>query len=97
MICRMDELQRKDVIHVRDGSRLGTVCDAEIDTSNARLTAIVIYGKPKLFGLLGHEDDIVIHWPDIAVIGEDTILVNANLPTINPRRKGNWLRRIWGG
>ena len=97
MICRMDDLQRKDVIHVRDGSRLGTVGDAEIDTDSARLTAIIIYGKPRLFGLMGHEDDLVIRWCDIEVIGADTILVNGPLPSSTSRRKFTWLKRMWGG
>lgn len=94
MVCRMDELQRKDVISVRDGSRLGTVGDAEIDTENARLVSIVIYGRPRLFGLLGHDDDIVIRWCDIEVIGADTILVSGNVP-IPPRRSFRLLNKYF--
>ena len=30
------------------------------------------------FGLLGREDDCIIDWGDIEVIGEDSILVNCN-------------------
>ena len=76
MTCRVAELRRKEVISVKDGTRVGAVCDAEMDVESARLTAIVVYGRPRLFGLLGREEDIVIRWPDIQVIGEDTILVN---------------------
>jgi len=76
--CRIDDMRHKEVINVKDGMRLGTVCDLEIDTSTARVAAIVIYGRLRFFGLFGREDDIVIRWQDIQVIGDDTILVNYN-------------------
>lgn len=81
MNCRIVDMRNKDVINIKDGTRLGYVSDVEVDTADARLVAIVIYGRPKLFGLFGREDDCIIDWCDIEVIGEDTILVNCN-----PRR-----------
>lgn len=60
--------------------RLGSVCDLEIDMTTARVAALVIYGKLRWFGLFGREDDIVIRWEDIQVIGDDTILVNYSSP-----------------
>ncbi len=76
MNCCIDDMRHKEVINVKDGMRLGNVCDLEIDTTNARVTAIIIYGRLRWFGLLGREDDVVIRWQDIQVIGDDTILVN---------------------
>ncbi|MCI1956292.1 MAG: YlmC/YmxH family sporulation protein [Oscillospiraceae bacterium] len=76
--CRIEDMRHKEVINVKDGMRLGAVCDLEIDTVTARVAAIVIYGRLRWFGLLGREDDIVIRWQDIQVIGDDTILVNYN-------------------
>lgn len=73
-------MRHKEVINVKDGMRLGAVCDLEIDTTNARVSAIVIYGRLRWFGLLGREDDVVVRWQDIQVIGDDTILVNYNSP-----------------
>ncbi len=94
MVCRMDELQRKDVISVKDGSRLGRVGDAEVDTETARLVSIVIYGKPKLLGLLGHGEDTIIRWCDIEVIGADTILVSGNVP-LPPKRRNPWMQKFF--
>ncbi len=88
MTCRVAELRRKEVISVKDGTRVGAVCDAEMDVESARLTAIVVYGRPRLFGLLGREEDVVIRWPDIQVIGEDTILVNYQERVRVRRRRG---------
>lgn len=88
MNCRITDLRNKDVINIHDGSRLGYVCDVEVDTCTARLKAIIIYGRAKMFGLLGHEDDCVICWEDIEVIGEDSILVNCSHKKPNQRRCG---------
>ena len=52
--------------------------DVEIDTSSGSLQAIVIQGKFKFLGILGREDDIVIPWNEISVIGKETILVNTD-------------------
>ncbi len=76
MIARITDMHDKEVINVCDGTRLGFVDDVEVDTCTAQIVSIVIYGRSKLFGLLGRETDIVIHWKDIEVIGEETVLVN---------------------
>lgn len=76
MTCRINDFRYKDVVCVKDGTRLGYVGDVELDTQNAQLVAIVIYGKYRWLGLLGKEEDIVINWEEIEIIGEDTILVN---------------------
>lgn len=76
MLCRIDDLRNKQVVCVGDGCVLGYVSDIEMDTESGALTAIVIFGRLRFFGLLGREDDIVIPWEDIKVIGGETVLVN---------------------
>lgn len=76
MIARITDMHDKEVINVSDGTRLGFVDDVEVDTCTAQIVSIVIFGKSKCFGLMGKESDIVIHWKDIEVIGEETVLVN---------------------
>ena len=76
MICRIDELKNKQVVCVKDGCVLGFVSDVELDTSNGSLVSIIIFGRFKFLGLFGKEEDIVIPWNDIKVIGNETILVN---------------------
>lgn len=88
MHCRVTDMHNKEVINLRDGTRLGCVDDVEIDTCTAQLVAIVVHGRPKCFGLFGREDDIVIGWRNISVIGEDTILVNFDCPRPCPKKKG---------
>ena len=72
---RITDLMEKDVISLEDGQCLGRVCDAEISVCDQRVCALVIFGRLKFFGILGREEDVIIKWEDIELIGEDTILV----------------------
>lgn len=99
MICKVTDLHDKEVINVCDGRRLGCVDDVELDTCTAQLVSLVIFGRAKGLGLLGHEEDIVISWKEIEVIGEQTILVNHPVPPRigdGRRRKDSVLRGIFG-
>ena len=88
MNCRIIEMRNREVICLKDGSRLGVVCDVEIDTCTGKLASVVIYGKPKLWGLMGKEADMVIPWEEIQVFGEETILVSCE-----PRPIGREVRK----
>ena len=79
MIERIAELKDRQVVNVLDGSVLGFVSDIELDTTNGKLSSLVIYGRPKAMGFLGREDDIIIPWEDIDVIGNETVLVKCGL------------------
>ncbi len=65
----------------------------ELDTAAATLTAVVVYGRLRLFGLLGREPDFVIPWKDIELIGDDTVLVNWQQP--EGSKQSGTLQRIW--
>ncbi len=80
MKCRMGDLRNKEVINIKDGGRIGFVSDVEMNLESAQLTAVVIYGRLKLLGILGREPDLVIPWKDIKLIGDDTVLVDFELP-----------------
>lgn len=75
MSCRIGDLRNKQVVCVKNGCVLGFISDVEINTSDGRLEAIVIFGRPRLLGVFGREDDIVIPWSEIDVIGQETVLV----------------------
>lgn len=95
MHCRIGDLRHKEVINVDDGCKIGCVNDIEVDMTCAKLLAIIIYGRLKWFGVLGREDDIIIGWEHIKVIGEDTILVEYN-PMWRRRKKAKFLRMLFG-
>ncbi|MBO5200162.1 MAG: YlmC/YmxH family sporulation protein [Clostridia bacterium] len=75
MIQRIAELKDRQVVCVQDGTILGYVGDVELDTTDGRLSALIIFGRPKALGILGREDDIIIPWENIDIIGDETILV----------------------
>ena len=85
MGCRISELRDKQVICVCNGTVLGPVCDVEFDTSCGELLSIVVFGRCRCMGLFGREDDIIIPWNEIKVIGPDTILVGINPPQMSRR------------
>ena len=78
MGCRIDELKSKQVVSIKDGCVLGYVSDVELDVDTGELVSIIIMGKPRLFGILGREEDIIISWKNIKVIGNETVLVSPN-------------------
>lgn len=86
MVMRIGEMRSRDVIGIRDGTRIGALGDIEFDAEKAQLTAVVVYGRPRLFGLLGHEDDCVIPWQSVRTVGEDAVLVDFDPPKRPPRR-----------
>ena len=75
MNCCITDLRCKEVINKSDGCRLGLVSDVEVDSCCGRVVALIVYGKPKYWGLCGKRERIRICWEDIEVIGNDTILV----------------------
>lgn len=96
MICRLIDLRDKEVVNINNGCCLGAVSDVEIDTCCARVQALVIYGRSRLFGLMGREEDIIICWDNIKCIGEDTVLVNCAAPDRTTRRPQSVFERLFG-
>lgn len=78
MCCRIAELRNKQVVCVKNGCVLGYISDVEIDTQSGRLQSIIILGRPRFLGILGREEDIIIPWSEISVIGRETVLVNTD-------------------
>lgn len=88
MNCCVTDLREKEIINLKDGCRLGSVCDVEIDTCTGRVLALIVFGKSKWMGFGGRQEDIRIAWEDIEVIGDDTILVRFDCPeTCKPSPK----------
>lgn len=73
------ELRRKEVINLRDGARLGCICDLEIDACSGLIRAIVVPGPPRFFGLFHSDEELVIPFNCINKIGGDVILVDIRM------------------
>lgn len=97
MNCSITDLRNKEVINAKNGCRLGSVSDVEIDTCSGCIVSIIIWGKGKCFGLLPSDSDIRICWKDIEVIGDDTIIVccEGSFTCCNSSRKRNFFESLF--
>ena len=85
LVCSLSDLRNKEVINLKNGAKLGYVDDIEFNTKDASVLALIVYGRPRLFGVFGRDDDIVIKCTDINLIGEDTILVTFDELSVNTK------------
>ena len=90
------ELCSKEVVQLKDGACLGRVDDLELDADTARIGSLLLLGRPRLFGLLGRDETLVIPWTDIETLGVDAILVRTELPEPEAKKQGFWQKlRHW--
>ena len=73
MQCRMVELRYKEVINICDGCRLGFVGDVEVLLPEGRVTALIVPGPCRFFGLFGRGEEFYVPWECIKQIGDDII------------------------
>ena len=81
------QIRKKEVINQRDGQKIGYVDDLMIDSKCARVTSLIVFGRPRFFGLFGSRDDCVIPWENIRLLGEDTILVDFSVQKMPKKAK----------
>lgn len=97
MLCKLEDLKNKNIVNVRNGTDLGFVDDVVIDTLEAKVISLVVYGKKKFFGIFGREEDILIPWKDIKIIGDDVVLINVDCATYsnNYNKKKSFLKNLF--
>lgn len=70
-------MNRRDIIDINDGTRLGTVKDMHIDPDSGKVTAIILENPTRRLGLLRGGPDVVVPWDKIRKIGPDAVLVES--------------------
>ena len=70
-------LCEKDIISISTGRNIGRADDIEFNEKNAKVENLIVFGRPKLFGILGRGKDIRISWNDVITVGKDVILINS--------------------
>ncbi len=96
MTSRFMEFRRKEIINVANGLKIGYADDLILDTETASIEAVIVYGRPRLFGLLGRGEDLMIPWSEIEVIGEDTVLVKSEGETLPRSGHTSYLSKLFG-
>lgn len=87
LIYNIADFKNKQVVSMETGTVLGFIGELEIDTKTGSVANMVIFGRQKLFGVLGREEDINIPWENIEVIGEETVLVKGPVTIRSSKRK----------
>lgn len=88
------DICERNVINLEKGIIIGTVDDIVFDEKNAKVEALLIYGRSHLFGLLGRDSDVRIPWGEVLSFGRDVIMVSTpvNEESAKPPRPRFWER-----
>ena len=76
-MIKISEFQVKDIVNTLDGKRLGNVGNIDINLHTGRIDSITV--RTEACSFLNKEEEIVIPWNKIKMIGEDVILVEYRL------------------
>lgn len=76
VMVKISELREKEVVNIRDGSRIGNIIDVELDLVNGIVRTLIMPSPGKLFNFFGKNQDLIIEWKDIIKIGTDVILID---------------------
>ncbi len=82
----LHDLNEKDVIQIKTGENLGRIDDIELNPATAAVEAVILRGRSRWMGLLGHDEDLVIPWQSIQNIGADVVMVDVELPPARPSK-----------
>ena len=94
MTVSFSQLRMKEIVNVATGMKIGFAVDIEIDTETSQVRSIIVCGRQRAFGLMGRDDDIVIHCSDIRLVGEDTILVDVGERAISTKEKSGQIENL---
>lgn len=93
MNCRFVDFRCKEVININDGCRLGYVGDVECKLPEGELTAIIVPGPCRFFGLFGRGEEYYIPWQCIRQIGDDIILIDKSFARSDLQPRGERRRK----
>lgn len=75
MLFKVSELGLRDMVNLVDGAKLGPVKDVQIDLETGRVTALVLSGGRRYWGIFSAGKDVVVPWEKVKKIGKDTVLL----------------------
>jgi len=91
---KISDLRNKDIVSLKDGRKLGPVCDIELDLTAGKVLAIVLPGTNTVWGRFSRRSDVIVPWSGIYRLGVDTVLVDMesteNSPTPENPKAEDW-------
>ena len=85
MMLTLRDICRRSVVNLEKGVIIGTVDDVLFDEKTSQIEALLIYGRTRLFGVLGRDSDVRIPWAEVISFGRDVILVSTPVAEDTPR------------
>lgn len=76
MTITFTELQKKEVVIMHSGEKLGMIEDLEIDEEQGQIISIIINSQAIKGTFFQKLEETVIKWDQIQTIGTDIILIN---------------------
>lgn len=73
---KLSELQKKDIINIKDGKKIGKIIDVYFDEISGYMIKFVIEKTHFVKSLFSNTDEIVIKFSQIKKMGEDVILID---------------------
>ncbi|MDD6272532.1 MAG: YlmC/YmxH family sporulation protein [bacterium] len=73
---KLSELEKKDIINIKDGKLIGRIVDVEFDINNGCLIKFIIESPNIIKSLFSNNETISIKFNQIKKLGEDVILID---------------------
>ena len=73
---KLSELQKKDIVSLKDGKKIGRIIDVEFDTSSGYMIKFVIERAHFVRSLFYSTEELTIKFTQIKKMGEDVILID---------------------
>ena len=96
---KISDLRNKDIVSLKDGRKLGPVCDIELDLTAGRVMALILPGTNTVWGRFARRSDVIVPWSGIYRLGVDTVLVdteNTESTAASAQEKANPKQDDWG-
>lgn len=91
MKLTLEEIRKKEVINIIDGSSFGLADDVSFETETKEVTGIIVRNRPNFFG---REDGVFIGWEEINTFGKDIILVKTEQKGKLHKREENIFQKL---
>lgn len=73
---KLSELERKDIINIRDGKKVGRIVDVEFDITNGYMIRFIIESSNLIKSIFSSGEELTIKFSQIKKMGEDVILID---------------------
>ena len=73
---KLSELQKKDIVSLKDGKKIGRIIDVEFEPSSGYMIKFVIERAHFVRSLFYSTEELTIKFTQIKKMGEDVILID---------------------